>query len=401
MEEAWEYIWNNFFDKRTCLFYDYLVGDSEDAATWHLPSPELIEKLIPNPGGYGSGMEDSMLSAGTMMDTVVARYRVTGEPAMKTLADDIYRGMELCATVSEKKGFLPRSVSPVDRRSHYINSSRDQYTHWLYGAHRLYDSPLADERQKESIRRCLVNMAEMCEEDVRKENGWNILREDGRIGLVCEMWGDIQPSGYFRLPLFYLMAWHTTGNGHWKELYDGIRDTAWLNTEKHIPATSRAYVDLQVQYSVRLAYDLDPDESFRQTVLPFMKKMAEANEASVFAQAEKLLSPEGLAGLDWKYKTWDKAMAYYAGCYGGLAYYVPGQSELRENRAFYPLRSLGESLSAAALCPGYRVGDDSMQLLEKVADAVNYRTHVTYAPMALLNAYWCIRESQGNLRECV
>ena len=46
MEKAWRFIWDRFFDRRTYLFYDYLVGgpDRPDDATWHLPPPELIRR---------------------------------------------------------------------------------------------------------------------------------------------------------------------------------------------------------------------------------------------------------------------------------------------------------------------------------------------------------------------
>ena len=32
MENAWIFIWNRLFDERTCMFYNYLVGDEPDAA---------------------------------------------------------------------------------------------------------------------------------------------------------------------------------------------------------------------------------------------------------------------------------------------------------------------------------------------------------------------------------
>ena len=155
MENAWNFVWNRLFDERTCMFYNHLVGDEPDAATKYLPEPELLQLQIPNPGGYGTGMEDCMLNAGLMMDAVVARCEAAGDEGMREYAAKIWRGMELDASVSPQKGFLPRGVSPADCRSHYIDTSRDQYTNWWYGAYRLYYSDLSDETQKESIRRLL------------------------------------------------------------------------------------------------------------------------------------------------------------------------------------------------------------------------------------------------------
>ena len=165
MEKSWNFVWNRLFDGRTCMFYNYLVGQEPDAATRYLPEPELIHRLVPNPGGYGTGMEDCMLNAGLMMDAVIARYEATGDEAMREYAAKVYRGMELDATVSPQKGFLPRGVTPADGQSHYIDTSRDQYTNWFYAAYRLYFSALSDDAQKESIRRCLTAMAEKMEAD--------------------------------------------------------------------------------------------------------------------------------------------------------------------------------------------------------------------------------------------
>ena len=120
----------------------------------------MIRLLIPNPAGYGTGMEDCMLNAGIMMDAVVSRYEAAGDSSMRSYAERICRGLILDATVSSQKGYLPRGVSPADCQSHYIDTSRDQYTNWIYGAYRMYYSPLADEKQKDDIRSCISAMSE-------------------------------------------------------------------------------------------------------------------------------------------------------------------------------------------------------------------------------------------------
>jgi len=74
-------------------------------------------------------MEDSAISAGVWMGAVCDRFDATADRAMKAAADKIWSGMELLTKVSKAPGFLPRSVGIEDRQSHYIESSRDQYTH--------------------------------------------------------------------------------------------------------------------------------------------------------------------------------------------------------------------------------------------------------------------------------
>ncbi len=394
MNNTWDFVWDRIFDDRTCMFYNYLVGDEPDAATRYLPEPELIRLLIPNPGGYGTGMEDCMLNAGIMMDAVCARYEVTGEETMRVYAAKIYRGMELDASVSPQKGFLPRGVSPADRQSHYIDTSRDQYTNWWYGACRLYFSALSDETQKESIRRILTRMSERMEEQVVPENNWSFLREDGECGFVGQMWGDIGPHEYLRLPMLYLLTWKTTGNAYWQRQYLRFRDEALKNTMDFVPLSGASYVGLQTQYSVRLVCDLDDDPAVRETCMTFMRRMAEPYEKMAIQQAEKLMTPIGKEWLEIPYVSWKKSKARYAGCWGGKAYYVPEPSDFREHQSYYPLRAVGEGIAVAATCPGWRIGDEAFSMLTEMDDVVNYWKHKTCAPIALADGYWLAERSR-------
>ncbi len=394
MEKAWCFLWEKFFDRRTCLIYDYLVGNGPDAATWHLPTPELIRNQIPNPCGHGTGMEDSMLSAGTMMDSIIARYNATGDPAMAKAAADIYKGMELCATISPKQGYLPRSVSPADGVSHYTNSSRDQYTHYVYGVYRYYFSDLASEAEKASMRQGLTDIAALCEREVIPENNYNIFREDGEYGIIHQMWGELGPHEYLRLPMFYLTAWKCTGDTHWQEMYLRYRDEALVKTEPFDPHMGRTYVGLQLQYSLRLVWDLDEDPAVKETCLRLMEKYAAFYEEKALAQGRELVKPENIPGLAWKYKPWNKERAIYVGFIGGKVYYNPCQSEWVENTALYPIRAVGEGMAIGALCPGYHLRSESLEILQQVADAIDYNDHYTYAPMTLFNAWWLVFEKE-------
>ncbi|MGN1345457.1 MAG: hypothetical protein ACI4V1_01620 [Eubacteriales bacterium] len=393
MEKAWNFVWNRLFDERTCMFYNHLVGHEPDAATRYLPEPELIRLLIPNPGGYGTGMEDCMLNAGLMMDAVIARYEATGDESMREYAAKIYKGMELDATVSPVKGFLPRGVSPADGQSHYIDTSRDQYTNWFYGAYRLYFSPLSDETQKDSIRRILTGMAEKMEAEIIPENHWSFLREDGEIGVAGQMWGDIHPHEFLRLPMLYLLTWKTTGESHWRDLYLPYREEALAKTLDHVPLSGPTYAGLQLQYSVRLVYDLDSDPEVRDTCRKFMQIMAEPYEKMAVRKAKELMTPEGAEWLQIQYICWKNAKARYAGCWGGKGYFTPEPSDFREHLSYYPLRAVGEGIAVAALCPGWKVSETSLEQLCRMANFVDYEKHSTCAPIALIEAYWLAQKS--------
>ena len=389
MKRTWNFVWNRLFDDRTGMFYNHLAGDDAHA-TKYLPEPEMIRQLIPNPAGYGTGMEDCMLNAGIMMDAVVSRYEATADSSMRGYADRIFHGMVLDASVSSQKGFLPRGVSPADGRSHYIDTSRDQYTNWWFGAYRLYFSDLSDEGQRAELRRCLTSMAEKFEAEVTEENDWNFLREDGQIGMVGKMWGEIHPHEYLRLPMLYLLTWKTTNDEHWREQYLRYRDEAIEKTMDFVPLSGATYVGLQLQYSLNMVYDLEDSPEMRQKLRFMMQKMAEPYETMAIRQIQNLMTEEGAAWLRIPYTVWQTAKFRYAGYVGGYGYFVPEPSDFREHQAYYPLRAVGEGITIAALCPGYRVSYAALGKLCEMADFVDYSRHRTCAPIALLDGYWRI-----------
>lgn len=388
LDRTWQFIWDRLYDDRTGMFYNHLVGTEPDAATKYLPEPEMIQRLVPNPGGYGTGMEDCMLNAGIMMDAVISRYEATGDETMRTYAAKIYKGMELDATVSPQKGFLPRGVSPVDRRSHYIDTSRDQYTNWFFGAFRLYFSALATDEQKWSIRRCLTAMAEKFERDVIPENHYNFLREDGKIGVVGQMWGDIHPHEFLRMPMLYLLTAKTTGDPHWMELYLHYRDEAVEKSLDYVPLSGPSYAALQLQYSLRAVWELEEDAKTKAALLMLMQKLAEPYKKLTVQKAKELMTPEGAEWLAIPYTPWQKSKFRYAGFHGDMAYFTPEPSDFREHLTYYPLRAVGEGVAIAALCPGHTVAPEAVEALTGMADFVDYDKHATCAPIALLDGYW-------------
>ena len=57
--------------------------------------------------------------------------------------------------------------------------------------------------------------------------------------------------------MLYLLTWKTTGDPHWKEMYLRCREEALTKTLDHVPLSGPTYAGLQLQFSVRLVYDLD------------------------------------------------------------------------------------------------------------------------------------------------
>ncbi len=121
----------------------------------------------------------------------------------------------------------------------------------MYAAVRLYRSSLSDGAQREQIRRELAAIADKCIRYVIPENDYNLLRADGKVGMVCKMWGDIGPHEYLRLPMFYLAAWAVTRDGRHRERAEKYLHTAVKKTLDSQIVTDRYYTALQLQYSLR------------------------------------------------------------------------------------------------------------------------------------------------------
>lgn len=80
IEHAWALSWTHFFRPETNLFYDYLSSRSPDTCQAHLPTAEEIKRQYPNTCGWGTGMEDSAISAGLWMSTICTRMETLVVP---------------------------------------------------------------------------------------------------------------------------------------------------------------------------------------------------------------------------------------------------------------------------------------------------------------------------------
>lgn len=392
---AWNFIFDRFFCAKTHLLYDALKDDTSKAYDF-LPTPEQIQADYPNACGWGTGMEDSLLSGGSAADALLALYRATGNKAIKPMLDELFCGLFACAEADGNSGFAARSLSPDDGKSYYSNSSRDQYTHYVYACVRFYDSGLADETQKETIRRTLRNIAEKCLRDITPENGNMLLRADGEESLVSTLWGALGPHEYLRLPMFYIAAFHVTGDSKWQTEYLKYRDEAVRKSHGFDYAASRCYCALQMAYSLRLVYDLDPDQAVRTELLSLLKETAAYGHTYALENGRPLCEAAARASFNFTYKKWYEVEPMKdLGIIGGKRYLNPGQNEnTKVNGALYPIRGVGEAASLVALCPNYPVSDELCETLAALAENIDYAKHHTYAPLLVACGYLLCAEKR-------
>lgn len=388
IDQAWEIAWSRFFRTETNLFYDWLSSYEPGAELAHLPKAEEVRRQYPNPCGWGTGMEDSMITAGAVMAMICDRYAVTGEDFLRERADAVFKGMVLCAEIHNTPGFIARSVCLEDCKSIYINSSRDQYTHYVHGLWKFFFSPLCNEFQKSKICKILTDIAAFMERTVIPENNYTFLRQDGVPCpvTVCKMWEN-DPHEAARLPMIYAAAWKISNDEHWRKQYLKYARRA---AEQSVQLWCRpylAYALLQMQCSLELLVEADDENP--EIVELYKKAMNHAAERAAY-NAMKTLEDYGKYDLtmlcpDWRKRPLGKIVDYTAPMWEN---YLPVLMCLREG---------GEAALVQMMAPGFILSELQLEILKKLIMQSDYCKFSNYGIHYLQAAYWKARRQQYKL----
>jgi len=374
--EAWRYAWQRLFHPRTQLFYDF-VSSFDEPRFDHLPTVEEIGRQYPNTNGWGTGMEDSAISAGVVMSIVCDRFLATGDAGMRAAAKKVFAGMVLCGTLSPAKGLVLRSVSPRDGTSHYIESSRDQYTHFAHGLWRFYHSPLTDDAQRATMREMIAAICARLERNMTPEYGFAICMEDDRPGNVDKMW-DVAPHEAARLPMIYLIGWDLTGDRHWHAQYRRYARRA-AKASLQVPLEMRTpYAYLQEQVSLEALYALEnEDAALKETWRQGMEFVAGRSERFTWQCLD--YQPVDITTLDLDWRRWPMQ-----DWWGRMA----GEWPEELNREFRTIREPAEALLSQLMCTGRPLSVDQRALLERLIGQTDFSTIITYSSLYPLAAYW-------------
>lgn len=381
MEKLWRFVFEKLYCEKTGLIYENITEYTDDGNICNLPTPEQINLQVPNPCSWGTGMEDSMINAGIMLDTVIDRYEVTKDLTMKEYADKLLKGTLLCSTVSERSGFLARSVSPADCKSYYINTSRDQYTHVIYSLIRFMNCELCTKEQKEQIKSLVVGYANRTKEDATEQNGYQLMRADGRRGLVCKMW-NVAPHEALRLPMFYLAGWICGGGNEFLELYRQYRDKG-IETTLERQSACNTIILVQTQYSIRMLYDYDPDPEYREKYLKMLKFNAE-HAAAYRIENIGVYTKENVNCLAQKW--YDCPMRYEWGYIVTEGYDYPVPQDERRN-FLEPIRNLASAITTVTLAD-MNVPSEQTAQFEHTIKLFDYDKHASEMPVRMVSAYW-------------
>jgi len=261
-------IWSAFFRKESGLFYDYLTEGGSGLS--HLPQAGEIRNSVPNVCGWGSGMEDCMLSAGMMMDAVCSDMENSrcGE-----MADSILDGIERCLVSHGKPGFLARGISPSAPGLCYKNSSRDQYTLAVFGLLTYYKAFSGTDPAKAQRAGSLLDViAAYCEHSVTQKSGYCLPSFDETPPLVSKVW-ESSPHEALRLPMFYAAA-AACGYPKWKSnaeyyLSEGLRITENIQDAEKLWDISLVQMQISLAALKRSGVFPESEERFERLLLRF------------------------------------------------------------------------------------------------------------------------------------
>ncbi len=388
MKQAWNVVWDRFFQKDVQIFADYLSSYEAGKELAHLPTAEEVKRQFPNPCGYSTGMEDGMILGGAMLSIMTDMHAVTGDDSLREPMTKVFRGMRLSATVHGVPGFIARNVCPEDRKSVYINSSRDQYTHFVHGLWKYYHSPLADDAAKMEIRRLLSAVADRMIAFVTPENDYDFCRADGQrcpLG-ICRMW-NVQAHEAARLPMIYAAAWDVTRDDRYQKEWrnyvaEAVAQSA--SPDEHKPA----YALLQMQCSLELLYQLEPDaplEAKIHEVMRHVSTLSAKRTAKVSGQiSQKTPEEMRMLGPDWRHvPVWKNQKGYPN----------PQWGPYRE--IWHLTRELGEAAMVPLMEDEPRISPEQKALLRQGILSFDYEHNSSCGIIYHLGAYWKARRHQA------
>lgn len=380
VDAAFSFVTSKLFSEKTFLLYDHILCGREA----DFPTPEEIRQGDPNPCGYSTGMEDGMINGATMMDACLLRYQTEKDTSAAALAAKLVKGM-LSTAGSGKDGFLPRAVCPLDGKSHYTDSSRDQYTMFLFAMHRFLHSELCTPAIKKEITTAALSIAKRAEKNVTKENRYDLLTEDGRPTLVTTMWGDtLGNHEYMRLPMIYLFAYECTKEMHWLAKYREIRGKAF---EKSLPMTRywALYTLQQMQASLFVCLEADPDEGWREKYLSLMHTVADYAEAQAGEIRQKI---EKISDYNPPLPSFRTLPSEPAERFIKLGYPAARTLIRADGREFFAFQDGAQIAIIAGMVPGRAVKKDTVHLLAFAFSKIDLTIHERNLPLFFLDGYY-------------
>ncbi|MBE6414536.1 MAG: hypothetical protein E7035_08300 [Verrucomicrobiaceae bacterium] len=387
-QTMWNVVWNLFFSPKTNLFYDFVSSYEVGTQFNHLPTKQEALACFPNTSGTGTGMEDSMILAGLVLDAIIYKYDIHKDSSLKQYADKVLDGIVLCATIHNSQGFIARSVSALDGKTAYIGSSRDQFTQAIYGMWRYYNSPLCDDIAKVKIKRVMFDVGERMLKYMTAEHNYDYGLADGRkcpVGL-SKMW-NVMPHEAARLPMFYAVAWQTTGDDRFFKEYRKFIKPA-IEQSKNFGKGNPGWADMQMMMSLVLLCEMENDVAIKNDIKNIMAKLGKLDNGKCVSRCQRffkvakdfdmsMLPPDWRRPVSWKFRK------------GVPHYFTPDWGDY--HKVWYAGRGVGEFGWSAIHCG---ISKDAVRKIEDVILASDYKKTSSCSIIYHLACYWALKNLQ-------
>lgn len=286
------------------------------------------------------------------------------------------------------RGFVARNVCPEDATSVYINSSRDQVTHFVHGLWQYFRSPLSDETTRPQIRTIIADVAERMIAFVTPENDFDFCRADGKrcpLG-ICRMW-NVQAHEAARLPMIYAAAWDVTKDERYREQWRKYAAEA-IEQSANPGENKPAYALLQMQCSLEVLHELEPKSSLKATIharMLHVRDLAAKRFSSVLGSlAKKSPADMQMLGPDWrKVPDWKDQKGYMN----------PQWGPFRE--IWHLTREAGESALILLMVDSPTLTSEQRSALQKLLGSFDYTHNASCGLVYHLAAYWKARRHRG------
>jgi len=177
-----------------------------------------VKAKKPYPWGYGSSIQDTSLSSGHLLVGFLDAYNAKPDSFLYDNCKKLFKALKFIYSVSSVPGLVPRGPHPDDKTAYYDDASMDQVTTYIISLSRYANSSIADEEEKEFIKKSLQEVGERLE-----KYGWSIKRADGitetHVGFA---WTGFVPEHASILLPTLLALYKGTGNKHWNEVYENF-----------------------------------------------------------------------------------------------------------------------------------------------------------------------------------
>lgn len=179
-------------------------------------SPADVKAKKPFPWGYGSGIQDTALNSGHLLDAMLSAYQASGDEDFKSESIRLFKALRYIYSCSPVRGLVPRGPHPDDPKAVYDDSSMDQHTTFIIALALYARSTLATDQDRAFIAQSLQEIGERLESfnfTIRQADGMTQSHVGHSwMGMVHEQVSTLLPT---------LLALHSgTGNAHWNDLYE-------------------------------------------------------------------------------------------------------------------------------------------------------------------------------------